>query len=142
MNVLFDTNVVLDALFDREPWGEAAAVLFDKVESGDLVGHLEATTITTIHYIARRNVGSGAADDMMRDLLRLFAVAPVNRAVLESALALRFDDFEDAVVHEAGRLVGSSAVVTRDPFGFSTATLRVYDPDTLVAVLDAAEELQ
>lgn len=27
MNVLFDTNVVLDALLDREPWAEAAASL-------------------------------------------------------------------------------------------------------------------
>jgi len=140
LNVLFDTNVVLDALLDREPWAEVAVALFDRVESGDLVGHLGATTITTIHYIARRNVGADAADEMMRDLLRLFEVAPVNRAVLEGALALGFDDFEDAVLHEAGRLAGARAIATRDPSGFSAATLRVYDPETLVAALDAAEE--
>lgn len=139
MNVLFDTNVVLDALLDREPWAEAAVALFDRVESGALIGHLGATTVTTIHYIARRNVGTGAADERMRDLLRLFEVAPVNRAVLECALALGFDDFEDAVLHEAGRLAGAQGVVTRDPSGFSAATLRVYDPETLVAALDAAE---
>lgn len=141
MNVLFDTNVVLDALLDRAPWSSAAVVLFDRVELGDLVGHLGATTITTIHYIARRNVGLGAADEMVRDLLRLFEVAPVNRAVLDGALVLGFDDFEDAVLHESGRLAGARAVVTRDPSGFSSATLRVYDPDTLVAALDASEEL-
>ena len=140
MNVLFDTNVVLDALLDREPWAEAAVALFDKVESGGLSGRLGATTVTTVHYIARRNVGAGAADEMMRYLLQLFEVAPVNRAVLEGALALRFDDFEDAVLHEAGRLAGTGAVVTRDPSGFSAATLRVYDPDTLVAALGAAED--
>ena len=140
MNVLFDTNVVLDALLDREPWAEAALTLFDRVESGDLVGHLGATTVTTIHYIARRNVGLGAAHEMMRDLLRLLEVAPVNRAVLEGALALGFDDFEDAVLHEAGRLAGAQSIVTREPSGFSAATLCVYDPDTLVAALDAAEE--
>ncbi len=140
MNVLFDTNVVLDALLDREPWAEAAVALFDCIESGGLIGHLGATTVTTIHYIARRNVGAGAADEMMKDLLRLFAVAPVNRAVLEGALALGFDDFEDAVLHEAGRLAGVRAIVTRDPSGFRAATLRVYDPETLVSALDAADE--
>lgn len=141
MNVLFDTNVVLDALLDREPWSDAAVALFDRVESGRLIGLLGATTATTIHYIARRNVGTGTADSLVRDLLLLFEVAPVNRAVLEGAFALGFPDFEDAVLHEAGRLAGARVIATRDPAGFRTATLRVYDPDTLIAALDAAEDL-
>lgn len=136
MNVLFDTNVVLDALLDREPWVDAAVALFDRVESGDMVGHLGATTVTTVRYIASRNVSAGAAEEMMRDLLRLFEVAPVNRAVLEGALGLGFADFEDAVLHEAGRLVGAGAITTRDPAGFLKASLRVYAPDALVAALD------
>lgn len=137
MRVLFDTNVVLDALLDREPWSETAAALFDHVESGDAEGCLGATTVTTIHYIAQRNVGPEAAAEMMRDLLGLFEVAPVDRTVLEGALALGFEDFEDAVLHEAGRLAGVRAVVTRDTSGFSGASLRIYDPDTLLAALDA-----
>lgn len=139
MNVLFDTNVVLDALLDREPWVEAAVNLFNRVESDDLTGFLGATTVTTIHYIASRNVGTGAAEAMMRDLLQLFEVAPVNRTVFEQALELDFGDFEDAVLHEAGRLAGARSVVTRDTPGFSTSSLRVYDPETLVAALDAVE---
>ncbi|MBA2512385.1 MAG: PIN domain-containing protein [Rubrobacteraceae bacterium] len=137
MNVLFDTNVVLDALLDRDPWAEAAVALFDRVESGDLVGHLGATTVTTVHYIASRNVGANAAEEMMRDLLRLFEVAPVNRAVLEGALGLGFTSFEDAVLHEAGRLVGAGALTTRDPEDFLKASLRLYAPDALVAALNA-----
>jgi predicted nucleic acid-binding protein len=140
LSVLFDTNVVLDALLDREPWAKAAVTLFDRVESGSIVGYLGATTVTTVHYIARRNVGTSAANAMMRDLLRLFEVAPVDRAVFEGALGLGFEDFEDAVLHEAGRLAGARLVVTRDPSGFSAATLRVYDPAALVAAVDAAEE--
>jgi hypothetical protein len=76
----------------------------------------------------------------MKDLLQLFEVAPVNRAVLEDALALGFADFEDAVLHEAGRLAGAQAIVTRDPSGFSAAALRIYDPETLVAALRTSEE--
>ena len=98
------------------------------------------TTITTIHYIARRNVDAFAAREMMTNLLRIFEVAPVGRAVLEGALALGFGDFEDAVLHEAGRLAGAGAIVTRDPSGFSGASLRVYAPDTLLAALETAEQ--
>ena len=137
MKVLFDTNVVLDALLDRDPWAEAALVLFAKVESGELVGHLGATTLTTVYYIASRNAGVDAADTMMRDLLRLFEVAPVNRVVLEGALASGFADFEDAMLHEAGRTVGADALTTRDPEGFSKSTVRVYAPEALLAALEA-----
>ena len=137
MRVLFDTNVVLDALLDRDPWAEAAVTLFARVEAGELVGHLGATTLTTVYYIAARNVGVDAAERMMRDLLRLFEVAPVNRAVLEGAMGLDFADFEDAVLHESGKSVGVDALTTRDPQGFARSSLRVYAPDALVAALEA-----
>ena len=58
----------------------------------------------------------------------------------EGALGLGFDDFEDAVLHEAGRLAGADAVVTRDPSGFARVTLRVYEPSVLIAALHAVEE--
>lgn len=138
MKVLFDTNVVLDALLERDPWAEAAVVLFAKIESGELVGHLGATTLTTVYYIASRNRGKNAADQMMRDLLMLFEVAPVNRAVLEGAVVSGFGDFEDAVLHEAGRSVGADALTTRNPKHFSKSTLRVYAPDALAAALEEA----
>lgn len=48
MNVLFDTSVVLDALLDRDPWAGAAVALFDRVESGEMVGHLGATVTTVL----------------------------------------------------------------------------------------------
>ena len=131
--------MVLDALLERVPWADAAVRLFDHVESGVLIGKLGATTVTTIYYIAHRHTDPGVAGESIADLLRLFEVAPVTRAVLEDALNLGFDDFEDAVLHEAGRLAGADAIVTRDPSGFSRATLRIYEPSILVAALDAAE---
>lgn len=109
---------------------------------GNLVGYVGATTITTVHYIASRDVGADAAGEIIRDLLGLFEVAPVNRTVLEGALNLGFADFEDAVLHEAGRLVGVAALTTRDPAGFRRASLRVYAPDALAAALENAEEVR
>ena len=61
MRILFDTNVVLDVLLDREPFSTEAASLFSKVEIGVLSGYICATTITTIYYLARKAVGSESA---------------------------------------------------------------------------------
>jgi predicted nucleic acid-binding protein len=51
MQVLFDTNVLLDALLAREPFLEDATFLLEAVEAGRLEGFMSATTVTDIHYL-------------------------------------------------------------------------------------------
>ena len=57
MKVLFDTNVVLDVLLDREPFASVAAQLLSLADKGRIQGVLCATTVTTIHYLATKAVG-------------------------------------------------------------------------------------
>lgn len=140
MNVLFDTNVVLDVLLARQPFAATAAALIGHVERGELRGMVGATTITTLHDLARRAVGAAAADAHIARVLSLFEVAPVTRAVLGDALAASWPDFEDAVLHEAARHAGAVGIVTRDQDGFAKATLRVYAPDALLALLTHADD--
>jgi hypothetical protein len=45
-------------------------------------------------------------------------IAPVNRSVIESALASRMRDFEDAVLAAAGTLVSVQAIATRNKHDF------------------------
>lgn len=137
MRILFDTNVVLDLLLDREPHATAAARLVSRVERGDVAGTLCATAVTTIHYLVFRELGRAEARRALKTLLRFFGVASVTRAVLESALEGSFDDYEDAVVHEAARAVDADAIVTRNVRDFRSSQIPVYTPDELVAALDA-----
>jgi predicted nucleic acid-binding protein len=85
LRVLFDTNVVLDVMLNRAPFFAASAEVLSRAEAGELIGCVCATTVTTIHYLAARTVGSERALGEIRKILGLFEIAPVNRAVLESA---------------------------------------------------------
>ena len=51
--VFIDTNVVLDFLLEREPFVENAVKLFAKIDAGEIIGFIAATTITNIYYIIR-----------------------------------------------------------------------------------------
>ncbi|HET6497847.1 MAG TPA: PIN domain-containing protein, partial [Coriobacteriia bacterium] len=82
---MFDTNVVLDVLVDREPHAEIATQLLSLVDSGRLDGVLCATTVTTIHYLASKASTPKEAARQVRELLAMFAVAPVDEGVLASA---------------------------------------------------------
>jgi predicted nucleic acid-binding protein len=135
LKILFDTNVILDVLLDREPFSTTAAQLFSKVDTGDLVGYLCATTITTVHYLTTKVIGAQQAQHEIAKLLTLFEIAPVNRVVLKAALELKFTDFEDAVIHESATHVGAQAIITRNPRDFKKATVSVYSPDELLKIL-------
>jgi predicted nucleic acid-binding protein len=135
--VLFDTNVILDVLLARVPHVGPATGLLDRVATRTLDGLLGATTLTTIHYLATKAVGTRAAQGHIRTLLGLFEVAPVTRAVLTDALELDLADYEDAVLHEAARHAGANAIVTRDPKGFAQARLKLYAPEELLRFLAA-----
>ncbi|MBI2192903.1 MAG: PIN domain-containing protein [Planctomycetes bacterium] len=136
MIVFFDTNVVLDVLFDRKPFSDAAAELFCKVENKQITGYLGSTAITTIHYLARKSKSSKDAEADIRKLLLLFEVAPISKPVLLAALELPFQDYEDAVLHEAAVTVRSEGIVTRNRADFRQSKLPVYSPAELVALLN------
>ena len=137
MRILFDTNVVLDVLLDREPFSTTAAALFSKVESGVISGFVCATTITTIHYLARKVLGIDSAMEEIKKLMKLFEVAPVNRAVLDASIYSDFKDFEDAVVHESAINKEAQGIVTRDPDGFKNSKINVYSPEELLLMLES-----
>jgi len=137
MKVLFDTNVVLDVLLCREPHAATAAKLFALVDGGKMQGSICATAVTTVHYIAEKSIGRRRARRHLHDLLDLFHVAPVDHAILASALDLDFADFEDAVVHEAARVSGVAGIVTRNGKDFVKASLPVFTPDELLAAVRA-----
>ncbi|MHB0980479.1 MAG: PIN domain-containing protein [Thermoleophilia bacterium] len=137
MKVLFDTNVVLDHLLEREPHADNAERLLNLVDTGRIDGIVCSTTATTIHYLASKVVGTSAATDYLRRLLAIFDVACVDRGVLQGALDLGFSDFEDAVLHEAACNVGAAAIVTRNGKNFARAVLPVFDPAELLAAVYA-----
>ena len=96
MQILVDTNVLLDALLAREPFVADAAFLLEAIESGQVIGFISATTVTDVHYLVRRQTQSPeAAMIAVTRLLALMEICTVDRGVLEQALTLNFRDFED-----------------------------------------------
>lgn len=134
MRVLVNTNVVLDVLEGRPAFVNDATLIFDRVERGVITGLLCATTITTIAYLAGKALGKQAANKQIRQLLALFEVAPVTRAVLDAALASKTADFEDAVLAEAALVAGAQAIITRNLRDFAHSPVRAHTPAQWLAM--------
>ena len=134
--ILFDTNVVLDVLLDRQPYVEASAAAWAAVETGISEGMLAAHAVTTIHYLVRKEMGNIKARRIVTAILRVFGVAAVDGAVVQEALQLPFSDFEDAVTAAAARLAGCECIVTRDPRGFRGSPVRSLTPEAVTPLLN------
>lgn len=77
MRLLFDTNVILDVLLEREPFVNDARTLWTANDSATVDGYLTASVLTDIHYIARKI----AESDMARQAFS-FAWTPLNFVLL------------------------------------------------------------
>jgi predicted nucleic acid-binding protein len=135
LKILFDTNVVLDVLLNREPFATDAIMLFNAVESKEITGFLCATTITTIEYLCAKHIGKSATRQTIMSLLQLFLIAKVNQKILIHAANSNFSDFEDAVLYQAGVYVGVDGLVTRNIKDFSLAEYLIYMPSELCKIV-------
>ena len=136
MRILFDTNVLLDALLARKPFVREAAGLFAEVEHGRLTGLVSGTSMTTVYYVVEKLESAAVARFGVSRLLRLFEIASVGRT--ELIVPVAFVDYEDGVLHGSAVTAGADGIVTRDPEGFRPSTLHVYSPRELLEHLASA----
>jgi predicted nucleic acid-binding protein len=135
MRVLFDTNVVLDVLLNRQPWVKEAAALWQAIDDREIVGYLVASSLTDIFYIAHRLTDLKTAHHAVRLCLAAFEICPVDRQTLEQAQGLAGDDFEDNVQIASAEIAGLDAIATRDTGGLVGATIPVLTPADLLRQL-------
>ncbi len=131
MQILIDTNVVLDFLLDREPFIEDAEILFQRIDADQIDGFIAATTLTNIYYIVRKAEGFKVAQETIAQILADLQICPVDRQILEYSVALNFRDFEDAVQCACAIAQNVDAIVTRDPKDFVNSTIPVLSPRQL-----------
>lgn len=132
MRILFDTNILLDAILTREPFATDAAFLLTAVELGQITGFVSATTLTDVYYLVKRQTRSAeTAFNAVNELLELMEICTVDRAVLEQAILFDRDDFEDAVQIACAIRLGLDAIVTRDVAGFTNSLISIISPENL-----------
>ncbi len=134
LRVLFDLNVVLDVLARRAPHYDDAARVWAYAESGQIEGLLAAHSVTTLFYLLRRHLGMPQAKAALHDVLHVFRVAAVDQEVIQAALILGWNDFEDAVQAAAAVAANAVYILTRDESDFPGCPVAVVHPANFPAM--------
>jgi len=133
--VLFDSDVLLDVLSQRQPFVIASAQALNTVTQEQVQGYVSGHAVTNIFYILRRQIGSEAARELLSRLLQRIQVASVTDEVIRQALQSSIADFEDAVTSAAANVAGLEMIVTRNTSDFVTSSVPAVMPEEFLATL-------
>ena len=128
MRLVLDTNVVLDVLAHREPFCADAVRVLSIVETGAAEGFVAAHTVSTLFYLLNRGIGSRRARSGLLDLLRIVDVVAVDHDRILQALAMDWEDFEDALQAACAVKADADYLLTRGQRGFVGADVTVLSP--------------
>ena len=136
MRVLFDTNVLLDVLLDREPWSEDSSAVLTMAERSEIDGTACAISFTTIFYLLRKEFGAATARGEVARLLALLQVAPVGFSTLQRAVEAEVPRLRGC---RRGRVCPHRErdyIVTRDLRDFGASPIPVHTPESFRKLLD------
>jgi predicted nucleic acid-binding protein len=133
--VLFDSDVLLDVLAERQPFVVASAQALNAVAQEQVEGYVSGHAVTNIFYILRRQIGCEAARNLLSRLLQRIQVASVTDEVIRNALQSPVKDFEDAVTSASAFAAGLEAIVTRNTSDFVNSSVPAMLPLEFLATL-------
>ena len=133
-HVLFDSDVLLDVLAQRQPFVLASAQSLNTVVKPQVKGYVSGHAVPNIFYILRRQVGGEKARELLSKLLQHLEVASVTDRVIKAALKSSMTDFEDAVTSEAVNAAGEEVIVTRNKSDFTASAITTLLPDEFLAM--------
>jgi predicted nucleic acid-binding protein len=134
-HVFIDTDVIIDFLANRQPYSKDAALLFSLIERKKVRGYVSSLSFSNLYYVLRKAGSHEKVIGSLRDLAGLIEIVTVDQAVIKSALASQFKDFEDAIQYQACLATGKIGyIITRNTKDYKEASLPVMTPELFLSI--------
>ena len=131
-SVLVDTNIVLDLLGKREEFYKDAQQLFSFGELKKVELYVSTLTIANTHYILSRDITSAKAKSILRQLMLIVKLLPMDEDVIGLALESNFKDFEDGIQYYTATKNDIEVIATRNKKDFKQANLPILNAGEIV----------
>lgn len=137
MNLLIDTDVLIDVALDRQPFSEKAVRLLEMLETGTAhQGFVAWHSLANFYYLVSANKDRHLAHDFICELLVFIQVAPTGTQQARDALSLGLSDFEDALQVVAATACQARYIVTRNIRHYRKSPIPAVTPGRLLLEID------
>ena len=133
MRILIDTNVILDVLFEREPFSADSVSVLHMCEDGLAEAVVSAKTVADIHYFLNKALhNEKKAHSVIRKLMGMVTVCNIDAQQLEAALDMKNGDFEDALQAACAKSEGCKLIISRDKKQYQGTGVKCLTPGEFV----------
>ena len=137
MDILIDANIILDVLFQRDPFYENSMQIVQSCIKGRVVGFVSAHTVTTMWYLLRHEFSLEERRKMFKLVFSWCRIASVGQSELLSALDRdSFPDFEDCVQDECAESVHARYIITRNKKDFVHSKIPALLPAEFINIME------
>ena len=137
--VLFDTDVLLDFLFDRKPFSDHTLKLLLACQDKKKIGFITPVIFSNMYYILRQQASHVYVKEKLDVLLSILRVLPMSEQTVHLAINSSFKDMEDALQYfSALKNANVDAILTRNTKDFKKSAIPVFLPSEWIAVMDIA----
>lgn len=114
MKALLDTNIIMDALQERQPFDTEAKEILQRGQNKEIDLLFTANAATDIFYLYSKARGIKPARAVIEFLLNTYSVVDITHSDCIGALKIPIEDLEDALVVECAKKAEADYIVTRD----------------------------
>ena len=137
MKVLIDTNIVVDAALERQPFYLESQKTLSFAYHQQIEGYISASTVSDLYYIIRKVKGRPLTLEFLQGIVTFCSITAVDQSVIAMALTVNFKDFEDSIQYSTAITHQMDAIVTRNPKYFINASnLKILTPHQLIQTLN------
>jgi len=129
MIVLLDTNIIMDALQERQPFDVDAKEILLRAQNAEFTCYITANAVTDIFYLYRRARDMKSARQVLSFLLETYKILTVTHEDCVNAMSIPIEDFEDALVSACATKAEADYIISRDDkFLHGKSPVKVIEP--------------
>ncbi|MDR0684163.1 MAG: PIN domain-containing protein [Spirochaetaceae bacterium] len=132
--ILIDLNIILDYLNKREGHEKALEIIIQcclKKVKGFICAH-EITTLS--YFLESESKDKNKNIKTISGILKMFEIIEINKTLLEKALLLNINDYEDAVIVASASEEGINYIITKNIKDFKNSQIKVLLPEEFLAI--------
>jgi predicted nucleic acid-binding protein len=134
MNLLIDTNVMLDMVLHRKNC-DISLALFRKIRASHQRAYITASSVTDLFYIIRKETHNiEQTYHIMGNILKLVFVLPVTDSDVREAFEQKWKDFEDCVQYTTAKNNHINYIITNNVQDFAGTEIPVLPPSEFLSL--------
>lgn len=135
MKIYIDSDVILDYLYDREPFNTNAKIIIALIEKKIINGYISSLILWNIYYILSKYLGEKEARKKIKIFRSIIDIIAIDAKIIDQGLNSNIKDFEDSIQYFAAKSANIDFIITRNKKDYPKGDVSILSPDEFIVMI-------